>query len=53
MNYHIIYSIIVHESFPSFLNLIENIYHYNQSQSIFIIVHCNFFMYKKIIKYIN
>ncbi len=51
--YDIIYSLVVHESPDCVIDLINNIYLCNSSQSVFIVIHCNELMFKSLIPYQN
>jgi len=44
--YDIIYSILVHESPDAYYDMINNLFYFNKDINIFVIVHCNNFMYE-------
>jgi hypothetical protein len=48
--YDIIYSILVHESPESYYDMICNLFYFNKDINIFVIVHCNNFMYEELSK---
>ena len=48
--YDIIYSILVHESPESYYDMISNLFYFNKDINIFVIVHCNNFMYEELYK---
>lgn len=46
--YDIIYSLIIHESIESYRDMIKNIFYFNKHLNIYVVVHCNEFMYNQV-----
>ena len=53
MDYDIIYSYLCHEDIDSFIDTIRNLFYFNKSQKILVIVNANDFMYNELKNKIN